>query len=66
MIRFLLSLYKPKYNIHFIQRTFCNIHHILTKFILCFVNSRCIYEHNLTFLCCQNSLDTVSCCLWFV
>ena len=59
-------LHKPKHDIHFIQCFLSHIYHVLTKLVFRLVNSWCINKYNLTFICCQNCLNPVTCCLRFV
>ena len=57
---------KPENNIYFTQCTLSNIYHIFTKFVLGFMDTRCIDKNNLSFFTRVYSLNTISCCLRFV
>ena len=57
-------LHQPQYDIHLVQCLFCNIYHIFTKLIFCFVNSRRVKKNDLSTLHIRiHGLDPVSGCL---
>ena len=52
--------HKPQNHINILQCTFCYLYHIFAKFILGFMDARCIQKNDLTIFTCIDRLDTVT------
>ena len=53
-------LHEPQDHIHLAECVLRNIHHVLTEFVFCLVDARCIEEDNLPVFICIHSLDPIS------
>ena len=58
--------HQPQDHIHFVKRTLCHGNHILAKFILRLVDSRCVQKDNLSSLIMIHRLNPVSRRLWLI